>query len=105
MIPAEQMARWLCEALLDKTNANNFQRSTSSKQFTHYEACVTVTEAKLMAYIGEQRGDREGLELIPLLQYIGRIKKACFEYFLASQEATLEKSGNGREGAELELRR
>ena len=106
MISAEQTARWLCEATLDNNNNNtNTNRPASGTQFTHYEGRVTVTEAELTAYIEQQRGDREGLERVPLLQWIGRIKKAGFRFFLASHEATLEKSVDGQAGAKLQLRR
>lgn len=105
MIPAEQVARWLCEATLDNNNNNNNNKSTSSTQFTHYEGRVTVTEAELTAYTEQQRGDREGLERVPLLKWIGRIKKAGFGFFLASHEATLERSVDGQRGTKLELRR
>ena len=104
MIPAEQMARWLCEATLDNNN-NNTKGSNSSTQFTHYEGRMTVTDAEMTAYIEQQRGDQEGLERVPLLQWIGRIKKAGFGFFLVSHEATLEKSMDGQEGAKLELKR
>ena len=114
MIPAEQLARWLCDALLDDinttitTNNNNDDSNRSITHFTHYEALVTVTEAELTAYIQQQRGgEQEGrLEQLPLLQWIGRVKKAGFGFFLASHEATLEKkSVDGQEAARLQLRR
>lgn len=103
MIPAEQVARWLCEATLDNYNNNN--KSIPSTQFSHCEGCVTVTEAELTAYIEKQRGDRGGLERVPLLKWVGLIKKAGFSFFLASHEATLRRSEDGEGGAKLELRR
>ncbi len=103
MIPAGQVARWLCEsALADEAAAAGSDPTT---RFTHYESRVTVSEAELIARIEQQRGSRDGLERVPLLKWIGRIKKAGFDYFLASHEATIEKSADGQGGAKLELRR
>lgn len=98
-IPAEQLAGWIYEAILDNNNNNN-KPTTATTQFTHYPAPVTVTDAELTAYIDQHRGgeNRKGqFEHIPLLKWIGRIKKAGFRFFLASHEATVVKGG-GEDG-------
>lgn len=114
MVPAEQLARWLVEATLDDNNINNNnynnnKPSTASTQFTHYPGRVTVTDAELTAYIQQQRGGGQ-FEHVPLLKWIGQIKKAGFRFFLASHEATVVKGGDGDgdglgSGNKLELRR
>jgi hybrid polyketide synthase/nonribosomal peptide synthetase ACE1 len=92
LIPAEYVAQELCQSVL----------AYETKAFTHYEGRVTVSETELVGHIEKMRGDREGLESVPMLKWFGVIKKAGFGYFLASHEATIAKDGNG-EG--LALRR
>ena len=116
MIPAEQLARSICEATLDdNSNIDNNQPKTASTYFTHYPARATVTDAELTSYIEQQRGEenrKQQFEHIPLLNWIGQIKKAGFSFFLASHEATVMKDGDDGgdgdslgAGGRLELRR
>ena len=116
MIPAEELARSICEATLDdKSNIDNNQPKTASTYFTHYPARATVTDAELTSYIEQQRGGenrKQQFEHIPLLKWIGQIKKAGFSFFLASHEATVMKDGDDGgdgdglgAGGRLELRR
>ncbi|OPB43455.1 putative lovastatin nonaketide synthase protein [Trichoderma guizhouense] len=98
MLPAVLTAQWLCEALL-----NNEERS-GSVQFRNYESLLTVTGAELAACFNQEQSGSGNLEKIPLLKWIGKIKKAGFPYFLASHEIAIEKEGSVN-GTKLEMRR
>jgi hybrid polyketide synthase/nonribosomal peptide synthetase ACE1 len=98
MIPAEQVARWLCDAMLLEN------KHTGGTQFTHYGNRITVTMDELDTYIKKERGDRE-FEQLPIVKWIGRIKALGFDYFLASHEAIVGGSEVGQGGVRLESRR
>jgi hybrid polyketide synthase / nonribosomal peptide synthetase ACE1 len=106
MIPAEQAAHWLCGSILLEQRADEIKpaAAAAAPQFSHYESSIAINVAELRTYIEQQRGDR-GLEQMPGLRWIGRIKALGFDYFLTSQEATVEGSGGGEGGAKFESRR
>ncbi|RYP81860.1 hypothetical protein DL769_001820 [Monosporascus sp. CRB-8-3] len=85
MIPAEDVARRICQSLLDR-------EMPLGTVFMHYESRITVSASELTECVERYKGRREGLNRIPLLKWIGCIKKAGFKYLLASHEATMEKS-------------
>jgi hybrid polyketide synthase/nonribosomal peptide synthetase ACE1 len=91
MIPAEEAAQWLSKSILQQIKS----KPVAATQFLHYESPIHVNVAELRTYLEEQRGDR-GLQTMPGLRWIGRIKELGFGYFLASQEATI----GGRAGGE-----
>ena len=97
MAPAREASNWLYESILPEQQADG-SKSTAA-QFLHYESPITINVADLRTYLEEQRGDR-GLERMPGLRWIGRIKALGWDYFLTSQEATV-----GDEGARFESRR
>lgn len=102
MVSAKQAANWLYESILPDQSADITRVAT---QFVHYESSVTINVAELRTYIEQQRGDK-GLERMPGLQWIGRIKALGFEYLLTSQEATIGSSAWGEAGeAKFESRR
>ena len=106
MIPAEQAAHWLCESILleQRVDEKKPAAAAAATQFLHYESPIVINVAELRTYVEQQRGDR-GLERMPGLGWIGRIKALGFDYFLASQEATVESSAGGEGGAKFESRR
>ncbi|KAI0172766.1 lovastatin nonaketide synthase [Hypoxylon sp. FL1284] len=95
LIPAEPLARWLCESVLQSrpgsSGSNDSAVATSSTtQFFHYESPVTVEVDELMGHINRaQREGEQQLALLPILKWMGRIKAVGFRYVLASQEATV----------------
>lgn len=74
-------------------------------EFTHYSSRVAVPGQALMDVL-EERGRRageNGLKLAPFLEWVGRIKKKDFGYFLSSYEFSIEKEGG--KGDRLQLGR
>lgn len=90
MIHAEQAAHWIHQSA-----------SGSTSQFSHLKSPVAVDVATLRDYISLQRGNR-GLQQMPGLAWIGRIKALGFPYFLTSQQATV---GGIADGGAFETRR
>ena len=91
LIPAKQVARWLCESIT--TTAATVATAT---HFSHYESPLAIHTDELSAYIEQQRGDRDDLRRMPVLKWFGRIKALGFNYLLASQEATVGGSESGQ---------
>lgn len=97
LIPAKLVAEWLCESILSEHSAgaaNGTTAITSPTQFSHYESPITIGVVELKRYIEEQRGGH-GLEQMPAIKWMGRIKALGFAYVLASQEATVGSSYGG----------
>ena len=91
LVPAERAAQWLCESVISAAAT-----VTAATQFSHYESPVAVQTEELGRYIERQRGDREDLGRMPVLQWFGRVKALGFNYLLASQEAIVGDSEGGR---------
>ncbi|KAF1829261.1 hypothetical protein BDW02DRAFT_651485 [Decorospora gaudefroyi] len=85
VIPTDVVAGMLCESLLEGSALS------TETHFQHIEARVTVTGEELATHMEQQRGNKTGMTRIPLLKWIGRIKKAGFAYLLASHEARIER--------------
>ncbi|KAE9373525.1 hypothetical protein N431DRAFT_482543 [Stipitochalara longipes BDJ] len=100
MFPAEQLAKWLCEALLEEQPRG----SKAATRFSHHLSPITINVGEMRAYLEQQRGDR-GFERLPGLRWMGRIKSLGFGYFMASQEVTVESSVGARGGTKFESRR
>ncbi|KUL85552.1 hypothetical protein ZTR_08028 [Talaromyces verruculosus] len=94
MIPAANVASWLCESTFGNVTNNGVN-------FTHYPGKVSVSADELMPYLEGQMSGRDDLTRIPLLKWTGVIKRAGFEYFMMSHEA----STGIKKGAKLEMRR
>ncbi|OKL61272.1 hypothetical protein UA08_03198 [Talaromyces atroroseus] len=92
MIPAANVASWLCESAVAANTGIKIN-------FTHYPGRVTVAVDELMSHLEAQMGKRDDLTRVPLLKWTGVIKRAGFEYFMMSHEASIEKE------AKLEMRR
>jgi hybrid polyketide synthase/nonribosomal peptide synthetase ACE1 len=92
MIPAANVASWLCESTVANV-ANN------GVNFSHYSGKVSVSVDELMPHLEGQMGGRDDLTHVPLLKWTGVIKRAGFEYFMMSHEASIEKE------TKLEMRR
>ncbi|KAF7714216.1 Hybrid PKS-NRPS synthetase [Penicillium ucsense] len=105
--PVTQVTQWLCSHILSNESvvAGDTVASTSTRttHFVHYESSFTFTVDELAAYIEKHRGDR-GLERVPILKWIGKIKSLGFEYFLTNQDAIVERSDRSA-GARFESRR
>ena len=108
LIPAELVAQWLCESILSQHSAraaNGTTTVTSTAQFSHYESPITIEVAELKRYIEEQKGGL-GLERLPVIKWMGRIKALGFAYVLASHEATVGSNSGGDDwGAKFTSRR
>ena len=98
-IPAGSAAEWLCESVLQMrpSHSDSVKTEIASTHFSHYESPITVHVHELQDYVEEQRGGKSGLERLPMLKWMGRIKAHGFGFILASQEATIESSpGQGK---------
>lgn len=108
LIPAELVAQWLSKSVLSEHSAgaaNGTTTITSTAQFSHYESPITIEVAELKRYIEEQKGGL-GLERLPVIKWMGRIKALGFAYVLASHEATVGSSSGGDDwGAKFTSRR
>ncbi|KAL7935507.1 hypothetical protein V8C35DRAFT_333983 [Trichoderma chlorosporum] len=87
MAPAKQAADWISKPL--------FEASTGVR-FSHFESPIAIDVAEMRTYLEKKRGDK-GLEQMPGLRWIGRIKALGWEYFLTSQQATVGSSTGGFE--------
>lgn len=108
LIPAELVAQWLCESILSEHSAgaaNGTTAVSSTTQFSHYESPITIEVAELKRHVQEQRKGH-GIERLPAIKWMGRIKALGFAYILASQEITIEGSYGGDDSvAKLTSRR
>ncbi|KAL9605858.1 MAG: hypothetical protein Q9179_000968 [Wetmoreana sp. 5 TL-2023] len=106
MVPAQQAANWLCDALL-RSSASSTATATDAEnkkvEITHYSSPITIDLADLQTHICQARGGGKGMETIPGLKWIGRIKALGWDYFLTTQEATV--GGQEAGGAVFESRR
>ena len=91
MIHAEEASQWMADCITTTTTA-----TTAATQFTHYASPLAVHTDEMEKYIQEQRGDREDLEYMPLLQWFGRLKALGFNYLLTGQEMTVGASEGGQ---------
>lgn len=101
LIPAELVARWLCESVLGSEPSSHELAGTevaTNTRFSHYESPITIEVDELMAHVelvlgqeGHEEGKRRFASL-PLLKWMGRIKALGFGYILASQDATVRSS-------------
>lgn len=101
LVPAEPFARWLCEPVL-KSGPRHSEAEVATTKFSHYESPITIQVDELKDYVEERRGRESGLERLPILKWMGRIKAHGFRYILASQDATV---GSNQRGAKLTSRR
>ena len=97
LIPADKAARWLCESVLKSgpRHSDSAGAQAANSQYFHYESPITIQVDELKTYVEEQRGDDSGLERLPILKWMGRIKARGFGYILASQDATVVSSQGG----------
>lgn len=91
LIPAEQVAQWLCESI-----TTTVATVATATRFSHYESPLAISTDELSTYIEHQRGGRDDLGRMPVLKWFGRIKALGFNYLLASQEATVGGSESGQ---------
>ncbi|KAI3331458.1 lovastatin nonaketide synthase [Xylariaceae sp. AK1471] len=92
LIPAEILARWLCDSVLTsqmrKSDVDETELGTTTR-FCHYESPITIEVDDITTYVELARRDEREYEKLPLLKWMGRIKALGFGYVLASQEATV----------------
>lgn len=113
MIPAEMVANWLCQIIIDGSGAGTVGGSggTGSKEddatevaadvrvFRH-DGRLSVTVDELVTYIQAERGSSlQQLKRLPIVKWLGRIKAHGFEYFLTSHDAVV---GVGKDGKGLQ---
>ncbi|KAH7322436.1 putative hybrid NRPS/PKS enzyme [Stachybotrys elegans] len=94
MMPAEQAVDKVYQPLLEQQ-----PKST----FIHHQSPIGVEVAALRAHLEKQRGDK-GLDRLPGLRWIGRIKALGFDFFLTTQDVTIG-GGNGEDGSAHRSRR
>ncbi|KAL8833493.1 MAG: hypothetical protein Q9170_004238 [Blastenia crenularia] len=98
MIPSRQASDWLCDGILTEgveragLKGNTEGGAGGETRFEHLESPIMINVGELVKHIEEQRGGR-GLEKMPGLRWIGRIKQLGFGYLLTSQEATVGGKG------------
>ena len=100
LIPGEQVAKGVCNSLISSARSTAFAGTTKAR-FTRYDSTVTVSVEDIKTYLGEKRGNG-GLERLPILKWMGRIKAVGFSYFIASLETTIS---DGKAGNKLVSRR
>ncbi|KAF2281157.1 uncharacterized protein EI97DRAFT_472412 [Westerdykella ornata] len=87
--PAEDVAEWLCEAVLGRRlRPNGAQGGGTRTLFKHFESSVAVHVKGLREYLEERRGDR-GFARVDGLRWIGRIKRAGFGFLFTAQDAVV----------------
>ena len=102
MMPAEQAARGLCEAVSFNKAADETQGGKA--RFVYHECRISLDVAEMWTYMEQQRGGRNH-ERMPGLQWVGRIKALGFEYLFASQEVSVQRNAGGKGAAKMESRR
>lgn len=102
MVPAKTAANWLCDSMFSDPTT---ETETVGTKFAHCESPITINVTELKAHIEQQRGGDKSLERMPVLKWIGVIKTLGFEFFLTTQEVTVESSAGGANGAKFESRR
>ncbi|KAI1350261.1 hypothetical protein F5Y01DRAFT_326635 [Xylaria sp. FL0043] len=99
MISAAQVAQSLCISVMAGP-------AGPGASYSHIWSSFAVSDQDLLRCVGQHRDDSDNeLDRIPLLAWIGRIKKLGFGFLLTSHEATLEKSWDGQVSTKLELLR
>ncbi|KAL6716651.1 hypothetical protein ACLMJK_006219 [Lecanora helva] len=97
MVPATQAANWLCESILHDKRAeinNDSTAAVADTRFLHYESTIRINVDEMRKHLEHQRGG-QGLERMPGLRWLGRIKTLGFGYLLTSQEATVGSKTEG----------
>ncbi|KAL8974635.1 MAG: hypothetical protein Q9197_001123 [Variospora fuerteventurae] len=101
MVPASQATEFVQNAVLSTR-----QETDSSIAFTHYTSPVCINFAEMCAFIERERGGRKGLENMPGLKWIGKIKGMGWGWFLTSQQAVVGAESEGKDkGKGMESRR
>ncbi|KAI4256580.1 MAG: hypothetical protein L6R35_007500 [Caloplaca aegaea] len=101
MVPASQATGFVQNAVLSTR-----QETDSSVAFTHYTSPVCINFAEMCAFIERERGGTKGLENMPGLKWIGKIKRMGWGWFLTSQQAVVGAEGEGKnKGKGMESRR
>ena len=91
MMHAKEASEWMADCITSATDA-----ADSTTKFTHMTSPLSVHTDEMEKYIQEQRGDRENLEYMPLLQWFGRLKALGFNYLLTGQEMLVGASEGGQ---------
>lgn len=97
LIPADKVAKQLAESVVSSS-----EPVEGTAKFLHYKSPLAVGVEDLKAYVEERRGDK-GMQRLPILKWMGRIKAAGLGYVLASMETTVGSAGAG--GVKLSSRR
>ncbi|KAK7961959.1 hybrid NRPS/PKS enzyme [Apiospora aurea] len=96
MVPAAQASTLLHDRAVADASAPG-----AAAEFHHVQSTVAVHVGELRGHITKERG-QAGLETMPGLRWIGRIKQLGFSYFLTTQEAAV---GGGSQSEAFESRR
>ncbi|KAK3373153.1 hypothetical protein B0T24DRAFT_529456 [Lasiosphaeria ovina] len=99
LVPAEQVARLLFDSAVVPSPGSDSAPAVA--HFVHCKSPISLAVGELKAYLEEKRGDC-GLEKLPMLKWMGRIKAVGFAFVLASLETTVR---SGQRGVELTSRR
>lgn len=85
MSPADEVAQLLCRGVTDSCK-NSASTTKAVTQFIHQPSRVPLGVSDLEAYLEQHRGKDRVLERVPLLKWVGRIKRRGFKYLLTTQE-------------------
>ncbi|KAK8075474.1 hypothetical protein PG997_010137 [Apiospora hydei] len=96
MMPATQASTLLHDRAVADATAG-----AAAAKFHHVQSTVAVHVGELREHVTKERG-QAGLETMPGLRWIGRIKQLGFSYFLTTQEAAV---GGGSQSEAFESRR
>ncbi|KAF6220917.1 hypothetical protein HO133_002597 [Letharia lupina] len=99
MIPVDEAAGRLAEALIDGPAGES-----KAARFYHHQCEVRIDISEMMAFIENRRGNK-GLETMPGLKFIGRMKALGLRYFVTSQVLVMESTTNEGKTEVLESRR
>ncbi|OJJ70821.1 hypothetical protein ASPBRDRAFT_126737 [Aspergillus brasiliensis CBS 101740] len=100
MIPVHDAAGSLASALFQGPGVHSVaeDKNSASPRFVHHECPVRIDIGEMERFMQQERGDTS-LPAIPLLKWIGQMKRSGLEYFVTSQVLFMG------DGEELESRR
>ncbi|KAK4146869.1 uncharacterized protein C8A04DRAFT_25448 [Dichotomopilus funicola] len=99
MSPAGEIASLLSDKLLALASSADKEGAKTDTEFVHLPSQSSVDVQALQVWLEERIGEVEGgkVERVPLVQWMGRIKRLGFGQLMTSQEVTVGGPGAGLE--------